>query len=666
VTLSAGTVSLGVTPNTAGLGAKLAAGIMGESGVLGKVGNELGLNLTKGIGVALVATAALAVKMAADMQGADAKIQGNAQITAKAATAIGDAFLSTAGKSTFSGSEMAKAFAPVAGVIQMISGHTLTAADSMKVMAASTTLAEASGQPLANTTADLAAVMQSFGLKVAAAADTSNTLFNTSRLTNVGLDTLANTVDKLHGRLGIAAPSLADTSGLMVDLATHGISGSRGVMVVQGALTTLLAGSKATSGELKLLGANVYDSSGKFVGMQSVLGQITPKLAAMTQQQRGAAEAALFGKSGAAALNSTILAGAKGLGEATAKVIAHHAAEKAAAAASSTFEGKLKTLKAGFTDILTTLGEKLMPLFMGLETWVSKNIPLILTIVAAITAWQVALLAMKAAQVVSSIAIGIASVAQWAWNAAMDANPIGIIIVAVGALVAAIIWVATKTTFFQTIWKDMTTGIKVAWEWVYKNAIQPIGQLIGLEIKAVGIIVNWLWTNVFKPVGDFIVRGVNAVGSAVGSVFGAIGGIIKGAFNGVVDFTKSIFNTIAGLVNGVIDGINSATSAGAVIGIHIGKIPHLPHLAAGATVLPTPGGTIVRVAEGGKAETVVDTGKVNGLIDAALKGSDSNQPIMMDGQLFGWLVKIAGQQAQIVLNKAFNAMAVQQNAGGLA
>lgn len=584
MTLSAGTVSLGVSPVTAGLGAKLAAGIMGESGVLGKVGEELGLKLTAGMAIALVATAGLAVKMASDMQESDAKIQGNAQITAKAATAVGDAFLGTAGKSTFSGAEMAKAFAPVAGVIQTITGHTLTAADSMKVMAASSDLAEASGQPLANTTSDLAAVMQSFGLKVGDAADTSNTLFNTSRLTNVGLDQLASTVDRLHGRLGIAAPSLADTSGLMVDLASHGISGSRGVMVVQSALTTLLGGSKATNGELKTLGVNVFDSSGKFVGMQSVLAQLTPKLKGMSDSQRTAAESALFGSSSAAALNSTVLAGAKSLGDATAKVTAHDAAEKAAAASASTFEGKLKTLKSGFTDILTTVGEKLMPVFMALETWVTKNIGPILTIVATLVAWKIATLAISEATKAWTIIQGL-------FNVIMAADPIVLIIIAVTALVVAIILIATKTTFFQTVWSDAVKIIGAAW--------------------------NWLWTSVIKPVGDFISGAIGAIGSAVGSVFGTIGSVVKGAFNGVVSFVKGIFNDIIGLVNGIVDGINAATSVSAVIGVHIGKIPHIPKLAAGATILPTPGGTIVRVAEGGKAESVVDTGEMNKLIKNA-------------------------------------------------
>jgi hypothetical protein len=51
---------------------------------------------------------------------------------------------------------------------------------------------------------------------------------------------------------------------------------------------------------------------------------------------------------------------------------------------------------------------------------------------------------------------------------------------------------------------------------------------------------------------------------------------------------------------------------------NIPHVPSIPNLAEGATVLPRAGGTLVRVAEAGRAESVVDTGKLNRLLDRAL------------------------------------------------
>jgi hypothetical protein len=50
-------------------------------------------------------------------------------------------------------------------------------------------------------------------------------------------------------------------------------------------------------------------------------------------------------------------------------------------------------------------------------------------------------------------------------DAELTANPIGIIIVAVGALVGLIIYLATKTQFFQTVWADVWGFLKMIGGW---------------------------------------------------------------------------------------------------------------------------------------------------------------------------------------------------------
>jgi hypothetical protein len=68
--------------------------------------------------------------------------------------------------------------------------------------------------------------------------------------------------------------------------------------------------------------------------------------------------------------------------------------------------------------------------------------------------------------------IGTVVVAQWAWNVAMTANPIGLIVVGIAALIAGIVFLATKTTFFQTVWRVAWGGVKAAavavWDWLKK------------------------------------------------------------------------------------------------------------------------------------------------------------------------------------------------------
>lgn len=151
--------------------------------------------------------------------------------------------------------------------------------------------------------------------------------------------------------------------------------------------------------------------------------------------------------------------------------------------------------------------------------------------------------AMAAAQTAVTIAQGVGKAAtmaytgvQWLLNAAMDANPIGLIVLAIAALVAGIIWVATQTTFFQDVWTGAMQVIQdvvgAVIDWVSTNwpllldiVLGPMGFIIGWIIQNWGGIVDFfttvvnnigqafslLWTGWMKPIIDFIVGGINVL-----------------------------------------------------------------------------------------------------------------------------------------------------------
>ena len=139
-------------------------------------------------------------------------------------------------------------------------------------------------------------------------------------------------------------------------------------------------------------------------------------------------------------------------------------------------------------------------------------------------------------------------------NVAMSANPIGIVIVAIAALVAGLIWFFTQTKLGKEVWQNMVTAIGVAW--------------------------NWLWNSVIKPTADFIMLAFKAISSAATSNFTAIGSFIGGVFNGVVGLVRGYVNIMIDLINGIIKNINGIGGAiksatGGAIDIKLGTIPRL-------------------------------------------------------------------------------------------
>lgn len=89
--------------------------------------------------------------------------------------------------------------------------------------------------------------------------------------------------------------------------------------------------------------------------------------------------------------------------------------------------------------------------------------------------------------------------ATWALTTAMLANPFTWLVIGIGALVGAIVWVATQTTFFQDTWKVVTEAIGTAATWLWENVISPV-------FTAIGDIFTWLYENVIAPIGDLVVN----------------------------------------------------------------------------------------------------------------------------------------------------------------
>jgi hypothetical protein len=122
---------------------------------------------------------------------------------------------------------------------------------------------------------------------------------------------------------------------------------------------------------------------------------------------------------------------------------------------------------------------------------------------------------------IMSMAIAAATIAQLAFNVAMTLNPIGLVVVAVAALIAAVVLIATKTTWFQDLWK-------VAWGWIKKTAmdvwewLQKVPGMLGDAFKRV---VEFIYAP-FRTAFNLVAKAWNAtIGKLSWTVPGWIPGI---------------------------------------------------------------------------------------------------------------------------------------------
>ncbi|MGW6578843.1 hypothetical protein ACWF76_05460 [Streptomyces globisporus] len=102
------------------------------------------------------------------------------------------------------------------------------------------------------------------------------------------------------------------------------------------------------------------------------------------------------------------------------------------------------------------------------------------------------------------IATKLWTLAMIAFNLVMAANPITLIIIAVVALVAAVVYAYKNFETFRNIVDAVWNGIKTVVLWVWENALKPAFEHIWAALQTVGRWAMWLWKNAISPAFKFI------------------------------------------------------------------------------------------------------------------------------------------------------------------
>lgn len=149
----------------------------------------------------------------------------------------------------------------------------------------------------------------------------------------------------------------------------------------------------------------------------------------------------------------------------------------------------------------------------------------------------VTMAAMKAAQLAQAVASKAVAAAQWVLNAAMAANPIGLVVIAIAALVAGFIIAYKKSETFRKIVNGVFLGFKITaltvLGWFRKNLVPFFTTTLPNAFKAV---VDWVKKN-WKGILGWI---VNPVGSAVKLIIKHKDQIL-GVFKGLKSWAGGVF-----------------------------------------------------------------------------------------------------------------------------
>jgi hypothetical protein len=295
---------------------------------------------------------------------------------------------------------------------------------------------------------------------------------------------------------------------------------------------------------------------------------------------------------------------------------------------------KLASISGVFAEFAMKNSSILMPV-----TFTILGVAAAITIVnGAIKAWQFATAAWTVIQI-------IATNVQLAWNLAIMANPVGLIIVAIFAFVAAIVvlykknetfrkfinasWQAIKATVSSVArwigthvppaWAKITAAARATGSWI-KTHVPPVWHAITNAFSAAKSRIVGAWNTIKNAaigVKNYIASMPGRIGAAFSSMARRITAPFRGAFNTVISLYNSMARRLHISIPGWVPGIGGKSfSLPSIPGLASGGIatssglamvgengPELAFLGQGAGIAPLPraggGNTILEIRSGG-------------------------------------------------------------------
>lgn len=188
---------------------------------------------------------------------------------------------------------------------------------------------------------------------------------------------------------------------------------------------------------------------------------------------------------------------------------------------------------------------------------VSKGVMLMMDMGGPIAAIQQLAGKMKlaqAAQAAWSAATKMATVVQTAFNAVMAINPFVIIIAAIAAVVAALVWFFTQTETGRQIWSTFVSWLSQAWNGLVEGAkalFNGLGEFFTNLWGTISATAQTAWNTISSVVTPI----VQAIGEFIKNVFIVLAAVLVTVWNGISNVVTTVWNAIRSFLEPLVQGI---------------------------------------------------------------------------------------------------------------
>ncbi len=319
-----------------------------------------------------------------------------------------------------------------------------------------------------------------------------------------------------------AGASLEETAGAFAFMTAQGQSASAAATLLNGAFNSL--SNPKLLGNFKTMGVEIYDAEGKMRPMSDIIENLAKQLDGLSDKEKAAKLSSLGLDQTSASAFAVMTQDVKKFKETLESVdnsddALEHSLENSMTAADhwaiAMNNIKAFAIKAGefLLPVITKVGKwaaditgGIIPAIKSVKDFIADWSPVILGVAAAFLILNANTIAATVSMAAHSVASGIAAAKQWILNIAMSANPIGIIIVAIGALIGWIVMLCRKYEGWTSVWNfTKTLLVNSFWQFVddWKDGFQGLWyyiQLFWLNIKSFGQYVGQLFSNIGQAI----------------------------------------------------------------------------------------------------------------------------------------------------------------------
>lgn len=512
---------------------------------------DVGGKLTVGLTLPLAAVAGASVKAAADLESMGYTFQAVSGATAEQMEKMSKLAKELGNDITLPGTSATDAAAAMTELVKA----GLSIDDTFKAVKATLQLSAAAQIGNAEAATIVGQALNSFGLSGDKAIMVADLLANSANASAGEITDMAYALQAGGSVAAMAGQSINDFTTAIALMANAGIVGSDAGTSLKTMLMSLMSPTDKAAKLMKELGIQIYDANGKMLPLPQLVEQFSSKLGGMTQEQRNAALATIFGSDAIRAANIVLMAGTDNWNKMSEAVNKAGGAQEVAASKMQGFNGALESFRSAVETLAITIGEKLLPILtpiiQKITEWVdrfSELSPTTQNVIMAVAGFMavlgpIILLAGKFMTALVSIKAGLAmfgigvTAAGGAAGAAAGSvsllgsvfslltGPIGI---AIAAITAAI---AIGVLLYKN-WDQISAWLAQTWETIKQTAI-----------------------NVWNSIANFFVGLWDGITSAATEAWNSITNFLAGIWNGIVSTAQGIWNGFVSFITGLWNGI---------------------------------------------------------------------------------------------------------------